>query len=42
MLDACNVPAEIREKCYGLTIARLVGIKRRKEVIFYRNFMISS
>lgn len=25
-LDACNVPAETRAKCYGLTIARVHGI----------------
>lgn len=25
-LDACKVPQEIREKCYGLTMARLLGI----------------
>jgi len=25
-LDACNVPDEIRAKCYGLTMARLLGI----------------
>ena len=27
VLDACNVPDEIRAKCYGLTIARFHGIK---------------
>jgi len=26
-LDACNVPQEIREKCYGQTMARLLGIE---------------
>jgi predicted TIM-barrel fold metal-dependent hydrolase len=26
-LDACNVPQDIREKCYGLTMARLLGIE---------------
>jgi uncharacterized protein len=26
-LDACNVSAETRAKCYGLTIARIYGIK---------------
>jgi uncharacterized protein len=26
-LDACHVPEETRAKCYGLTIARLLGIK---------------
>jgi predicted TIM-barrel fold metal-dependent hydrolase len=26
-LDACNVSAETREKCYGLTIAKVLGIK---------------
>jgi len=25
-LDACHVPQDIREKCYGLTMARLLGI----------------
>ncbi len=25
-LDACQVPREIRDKCYGLTMARLLGI----------------
>jgi len=25
-LDACNVPRETRDKCYGLTMARLLGI----------------
>jgi hypothetical protein len=27
VLDACNVPPEVREKCYGLTMARLLGIE---------------
>ena len=27
VLDACNVPAETRAKCYGLTMARIHGIK---------------
>jgi len=27
VLDACNVPEETREKCYGLTMARIHGIK---------------
>jgi len=27
VLDACNVPDSIREKCYGLTMARLLGIE---------------
>jgi predicted TIM-barrel fold metal-dependent hydrolase len=26
-LDACHVPQDIREKCYGLTMARLLGIE---------------
>lgn len=26
-LDACNVPQETRAKCYGLTLARIYGIK---------------
>jgi hypothetical protein len=26
-LDACHVSAETRAKCYGLTIARIYGIK---------------
>jgi hypothetical protein len=26
-LDACNVPQDIRDKCYGLTMARLLGIE---------------
>lgn len=27
MLDACGVPEEIRAKCYGLTVAKMHGIK---------------
>ena len=27
VLDACNVPDEVRAKCYGLTIAKFHGIK---------------
>ena len=27
VLDACKVPEETRAKCYGLTLARIHGIK---------------
>lgn len=29
-LDACHVSQETRAKCYGLTIARIYGIKTEK------------